>query len=49
MAVGSYDGLASVWDLNELICLSTVDRHDTTMRGLDFSTCGEYLISASET
>ena len=48
MAVGSFDGLASVWDLSELICLSTVDRHDNPVNEVSFSPCGEFLISASE-
>ena len=41
--MGSFDGMASIWDLRELVCLRTVDRFQSLVRTLDFSYDGRLL------
>ena len=47
-AVGSADGLVSVWSRAELICFHTVSRFKATVRTTGFSHDGLYLASGSE-
>ncbi|XP_071793248.1 THO complex subunit 3-like [Asterias amurensis] len=47
-ATGSADALASLWDVEELVCLRTFARLDWPVRTLSFSYDGKMLASASE-
>ncbi|XP_065194153.1 THO complex subunit 3-like [Sycon ciliatum] len=47
-ATGSADALATLWDLDELVCVRTFSRLDWPVRSLSFSHDGQMLASASE-
>ena len=43
LALGSTDGLASLWDLEELVCLRTMSRYTGSIRSVGFSYDGRFL------
>ena len=46
LAVGAKDALVSIWDVEEMICLRCVPRHDTPVRCVAFSRYGQFVASA---
>ncbi|KAM3568382.1 hypothetical protein VYU27_009493 [Nannochloropsis oceanica] len=48
LALGSADGLVSIWGLEELLPLRTMDRFNTAVSSLDFSYDGRWLAVGSE-
>jgi len=47
-AVGGADALASVWDLDDLICIRTFDRLECAVRAVSFSHDSKFIAMASE-
>ncbi|CAM9114181.1 unnamed protein product [Discosporangium mesarthrocarpum] len=48
MAVGSADALVSLWDVDNLVCVRTLPRLETSVRSVSFSHNDHYLASGSE-
>jgi THO complex subunit 3 len=48
MAVGSADFLVSLWNLEDMVCYSTISCLDSPIRCLSFSSSGEYIAAAAE-
>lgn len=48
MASGGNDGLVSLWDLDDMLCLRTFARPDQTVRALSFSYEAKWLAYGSE-
>ncbi len=48
MASGGNDGLVSLWDLDDMMCLRTFARPDQTVRALSFSHEAKWLAYGSE-
>lgn len=48
LATGGADGIVAVWDVNELTCISTVDRHKSPVRCVSFSRDGSLLASVAD-
>ena len=47
LAVGAKDALVSIWDVEEMICLRCVPRHDTPVRCVAFSRYGQFVASSA--
>ena len=47
LALGSTDGLVSIWGLEELLPLRTMDRLNNAVSSLDFSYDGRWLAGTS--
>jgi THO complex subunit 3 len=48
MAVGSADFLVSLWNLEDMVCYSTISCMDSPIRCLSFSSNGDYIAAAAE-
>ena len=47
LAVGSKDSLVSIWDLEEMASLRTIQRHTTPVRCLSFSNHAQFVASSA--
>lgn len=47
-ALGSADFLVSLWNLEDMVCYGTISCLDSPIRGLAFSTKGDYIAAAAE-
>lgn len=43
IAVGGNEGIVSLWDTSELVCVKTLSKHDQPVVSLDFSHDGDYI------
>ncbi|KAG5365591.1 THO complex subunit 3 [Yarrowia sp. C11] len=43
IAVGGNEGIVSLWDTKELVCVKTLSKHDQPVVSLDFSHDGDYI------
>ncbi|KAG5365792.1 WD repeat-containing protein [Yarrowia sp. B02] len=43
IAVGGNEGIVSLWDTKELVCVKTLSKHDQRVVSLDFSHDGDYI------
>uniref|UniRef100_A0AC35GHQ1 THO complex subunit 3 n=1 Tax=Panagrolaimus sp. PS1159 TaxID=55785 RepID=A0AC35GHQ1_9BILA len=48
LAVGASDACCSIWDLEEMICVRTLQRIDYPVRSVSYSHCGNLLAMGSE-
>lgn len=48
LAVGTNEGIVSLWDVHEWICEKTLSMFDHAVMCIDFSHCGNYLAVASD-
>lgn len=48
LAVGTNEGIVSLWDVHEWICERTLSMFDHAVMCIDFSHCGNYLAVASD-
>ena len=37
MVTGGQDGIVGIWDLSEMVCIRTIDRYRTSIKGVSFS------------
>lgn len=47
LAVGAKDALVSIWDVEEMICLRCVPRHETPVRCVAFSQHAQFIASSA--
>lgn len=43
IAVGGNEGIVSLWDTQELVCVKTLSKHDQPVVSIDFSHDGDYI------
>lgn len=47
-ALGAADGIVSVWDDEEMICISTLSKQDFPVRSISWSFDGQFIAAGSE-
>ena len=47
-ALGGADAILSIWDINNLICVSTMTRFETPLRSIGFDSTGKLIAASSD-